>query len=89
MVFGRKDDVVERDSPVDGKVGVVPGNGSFAFRMVEIVAFVLEHSILREYHESMGKAMRYEKHQMIVGGQLTRYALAISGGVTSNVNGNV
>ena len=89
LVFGRKDDVIKGDTPVDGQVGIVPGNGSLAFRMVEIVAFVLENGIFGENYETMGKTFGDKKHQVVIGGQFTSHALTVGRGVSADVNSHI
>ena len=65
VLFG-EDDLVCRDVPVDAEVGVVPGDGAFALRVVVGVAFVLKHSVLRKYCESVCESFRDEKLTVVV-----------------------
>ena len=65
-VFFREDDCFCGEAPVYVDVRVVPCDGAFALRSVVGVAFVLKHSVLRKYCESVCESFRDEKLTVVV-----------------------
>ena len=52
-----------RDSPVDTKRFIKDADASISLRMIELIAFVLEHSCFREYGEAVGETLGDEELQ--------------------------
>ena len=70
--------LVGRDSPVDSQTLVQNAYAAVSFRVVELVAFVLEDRSLGQDGKAVGEAARYEELTMIVTCQLDSHVLPIS-----------
>ena len=57
------------DAPVDGEVGVVPGDGALRLRGVEAVALVLEDHLVAQHAEPVGETPRDEELTVVVARQ--------------------
>ena len=57
LVFVRQYHFVVWQMPVDSEVGVVPSYGTFGFRVIEVVALILEDSRLAEYGKAVCHAL--------------------------------
>ena len=64
------------DAPVDGEVGVVPGDGSLGLRGVEAVALVLEDHLVAQHAEPVGEAPGDEELAVVVPGEFDRHMLS-------------
>ena len=69
--------LVGGDAPVDGEVGVVPGDGSLGLRGVEAVALVLEDHLVAQHAEPVGEAPRDEELTVVVFRQLHGHVLSV------------
>ena len=55
-----------RNSPVDAEALVCYGDAAVGFRMVELIALVLEDGSLAQYGETVGEAFRDEELPVII-----------------------
>ena len=73
---------VERYTPIDTKSGIVKTDAPFRFRMIELVALILEDSSGRQHGKPMGKSFGNEQLSMIVCREFDDYVLTIGGRIT-------
>ena len=76
-VLLREDGFVGRYRPVNAKALDEDRDASIGFGMIEIVAFILEHSGLAQHGKAMSEAFRDEELTVVVFGQLHSHMLAI------------
>ena len=88
-VFVGKDGLFEGYSPINAERWIHDGDASVRFRMIVVVALVLEHSRIAQDCKAMGEASWYEELAVIVFGQEAGYVLAVCGGTFAYVYGNV
>ena len=79
-IFFGKIGMLGWDLPINTEGIIEDADASIGFRMIEVVALVLEDGSLGEDGEAMGKALRNEELDMIVFCQLYCHMLAISRG---------
>ena len=77
------------DAPVDGEVGVVPGDGALGLRGVEAVALVLEDHLVAQHAEPVGETPRDEELPVVVARQLHGHVLAEGRRTSPDVNRHV
>ena len=77
------------DAPVDGEVGVVPGDGSLGLRGVEAVALVLEDHLVAQHAEPVGETPRDEELPVVVFGEFDRHMLAEGRRASPDVHSHV
>ena len=65
-VLGREDDIPRRQAPVDAQRGVVPRDGALRFGGIEVVALVLEYSLVAQHREAVREAPRHEELPFVV-----------------------
>ena len=88
-VFLRQYRLLGGDAPVDGEVGVVPGDGPLRLRGVEVVALVLEDDLVAQHAEPVGEAPRDEELTVVVARQLHRHVLSEGRRASPDVHRNV
>ena len=76
FVLLRQYRLVGGDAPVDGEVGVVPGDGALGLRGVEAVALVLEDHLLAQHAEPVGEAPGDEELAVVAPGEFDRHMLS-------------
>ena len=76
-------------APVDGEVGVVPGDGPLGLRGVEAVALVLEDHLLAQHAEPVGETPRDEELPVVVAREFDRHVLAEGRRVSPDVHRHV
>ena len=81
--------LLHRYAPVNAQGFVLDVDSAIGLRMIELIAFVLEDSGLRENSEAMGKAPRNKELTMIVFCQFYCYMLAECRRAFTDVNGYV
>ena len=77
------------NSPVDGEGFVKDGDSVVCFRMVIVIAFVLEDGDITEDGEAVGKTSWDEELTVVVFGQFDCHVLSICGRAFANVYGYV
>lgn len=75
--------------PIDAEGVILDTDATISLRMIELIAFVLEDSGLRENSEAMGKTTRDEKLTMIVFCQFHCHMLSECRLAFTDVNGYV
>ena len=66
LVFFRKYNIFHRNAPIYSQVRIIPCNGSFTLRCIEVITLVLEYRFFREHHETVRKASRYEELSVVL-----------------------
>ena len=77
------------DSPVDAEALVCYGDTVVCFRMVELIALILEDGSLTQYGETVSEAFRNEELTMILFCEFDGDVLPVSGRPFSDVDGYV
>ena len=72
-----QDGLISRNAPVDTKRIVQDTDATISLRMIELIAFILEHSCFREYRKTMGKALGDKELAMIFLRQFYHHMLTI------------
>ena len=88
-VLVAQDGMLRGDAPVDAEAGVQDADAAIGFRMVEVVALVLEHSRLAQYREAVREAARDEELAMVVLAQFDGHVLPVGGAAAPDVHRNV
>lgn len=78
-----------RNLPVDAERIVKNGYATVCFRMVEVVAFILENGGFAKYGEAMCKATRYEELSVIVLCEFHSNMFAVCGRSFADVHSHV
>ena len=74
-VFGTENSLLYGDAPVDAECLILDVDARLCLGVVEVVTLVLEYCGLGKYCETVCKASRYEKLQVIVFAQFYCYML--------------
>ena len=88
-VFVGKDGLFEGYFPINAERWIHDGDASVCFRMVVVVALILEHCCIAQNCETMGEASWNEELAVVVFGQEAGYVLAVCGGTFADVYGNI
>lgn len=78
--------LVRRYPPVDAQTLVQDADAPVRFRMVEVVALVLEHRRLAQHGKAVSKALRNEELPVVVFRQLHRHVLPVRGAALADVH---
>ena len=78
FVFFRENDLVCGNLPVNTQIGIIPCNGTFALRCIEVVAFILEDHFVCQYAETVGKSAWNEELTVVFSREFHFYVLAES-----------
>ena len=85
-VLVRQYGLVGGDSPVDSQALVEDADAAVGFRVVELVAFVLEDGALAQDSEAVRKAFGDKELPVVVFRELHRDALSVSGAAAAYVH---
>ena len=88
-VLVAQDGVLRWDAPVDTERTVQNADAAVGFRMVEVVALVLEHSRLAQYREAVREAAWDEELPMVVFRQFNCHVLPVGEASPADVHGHV
>ena len=78
-----------RYAPVNAQALVKDADAPVRFRVIELVALVLEHRRLAQHGETVGEALRDEELPVVVLRQFYGHVLPVSGRAFPDVNGHV
>lgn len=81
--------LVRRYPPVDAQAFVQDADAPVRFRMVEVVALVLEHRRLAQYRKPMREALRDEELPVVVFRQLHRHVLPVRGAALADIHRHI
>ena len=82
-IFSAQYRAVCRDAPVDAQLLVEDADSAFRFRMIEFVAFILEHGCLAQHRKAMGKALGDEELPVIVWARIRATKATVIEGTSS------
>ena len=88
-VFFAQDGFLGGDSPVDAEAEVCYGDAAVGFRMVELIALVLEDGCLAQYGETVSEAFRDEELPMVVFREFYGDVLSVGGRPFAYIDGYV
>ena len=88
-VLVAQDGMLRWDAPVDTERTVQNADAAVGFRMVEVVALVLEHSRLAQYRKSMGEASGDKELAVVIFRQFDCHVLPVGGAAAPYVNRHV
>ena len=75
--------------PIDVKRRIIPSYSALTLRMVEIVALILEDSLLTENGKAVGKALRDEELPVIFPGELAGHILSKPGRAPADIHRHI
>ena len=88
-IFGTEDALLNRNPPINGKVGVVPCNGTFTLRRIIVVAFILEDCHVAQHRKTMCKPARNEQLAVVLGSQFYGNVLSVGRTSVTQINSHV
>jgi len=88
-VFFAQDCLFRGDSPVDAEALVCYGDTVVCFRMVELIALILEDGSLAQYGETVSEAFRNEELTMIFFCEFDGDVLSVGGRPFSDIDGHI
>ena len=88
-VLFAENSVFRRYVPVNAEATVKYANASVRFRVVELIALILEHRRLAQHGKTMRKPFRDKELPVVVLGQFNGYMLSVCRRSFPNINGNI
>lgn len=86
FVFIAQNPQILRDLPIDGQIGIIQQNTAVRLRMIEVIAFVGEDSLVAQHRESVRKSARNIELPLVLFAQLYAEPLPVGRAVLAQIH---